>query len=58
MILYFCAVQDGSLRVFKWPSMENILNESNAHSTVKDLHFRFDAHSSISISRDKYYLTS
>lgn len=46
MILYFCAVQDGSLRVFKWPSMENILNESNAHSTVKDLHFRFDAHTS------------
>ncbi|CAL5213098.1 unnamed protein product [Lathyrus oleraceus] len=34
--------EDGSLRVFKWPSMENILNESNAHSTVKDLHFSSD----------------
>ncbi|WJX50577.1 hypothetical protein P8452_36857 [Trifolium repens] len=34
--------EDGSLRVFKWPSMENIINESNAHSTVKDLHFSFD----------------
>ncbi|CAK8577417.1 unnamed protein product [Lathyrus sativus] len=34
--------EDGSLRVFKWPSMENILKESNAHSTVKDLHFSSD----------------
>ncbi|GAU29121.1 hypothetical protein TSUD_58870 [Trifolium subterraneum] len=34
--------EDGSLRVFKWPSMENIINESNAHSTVKDLHFSSD----------------
>ncbi|CAJ2678653.1 unnamed protein product [Trifolium pratense] len=34
--------EDGSLRVFKWPSMETIINESNAHSTVKDLHFSFD----------------
>ncbi|XP_027346348.1 SEC12-like protein 2 [Abrus precatorius] len=34
--------EDGSLRVFKWPSMEIILNESNAHSSVKDLHFSSD----------------
>ncbi|XP_019445845.1 PREDICTED: SEC12-like protein 2 isoform X2 [Lupinus angustifolius] len=34
--------EDGNLRVFKWPSMEIILNESNAHSTVKDLHFSSD----------------
>ncbi|KAJ1384626.1 WD40/YVTN repeat-like-containing domain superfamily [Sesbania bispinosa] len=34
--------EDGSVRVFKWPSMEIILNESNAHSTVKDLHFSSD----------------
>ncbi|XP_061355613.1 SEC12-like protein 2 [Gastrolobium bilobum] len=34
--------EDGYLRVFKWPSMEIILDESNAHSTVKDLHFSSD----------------
>ncbi|RDX70186.1 SEC12-like protein 2, partial [Mucuna pruriens] len=34
--------EDGNLRVFKWPSMEVILNESNAHSSVKDLHFSSD----------------
>ncbi|XP_004505275.1 SEC12-like protein 2 [Cicer arietinum] len=34
--------EDGSLKVFKWPSMENIINESNAHSTAKDLHFSSD----------------
>lgn len=34
--------EDGNLRVFKWPSMEVILTESNAHSSVKDLHFSSD----------------
>ncbi|XP_057422281.1 SEC12-like protein 2 [Lotus japonicus] len=34
--------EDGKLKVFKWPSMEIILNEPNAHSTVKDLHFSSD----------------
>ncbi|KAK7362559.1 hypothetical protein VNO77_04675 [Canavalia gladiata] len=34
--------EDGNLRVFKWPSMEIILNESNAHSSLKDLHFSSD----------------
>ncbi|XP_047151261.1 SEC12-like protein 2 isoform X2 [Vigna umbellata] len=34
--------EDGNIRVFKWPSMEVILNESNAHSSVKDLHFSSD----------------
>ncbi|KAL2344741.1 hypothetical protein Fmac_006026 [Flemingia macrophylla] len=34
--------EDGNLRIFKWPSMELILNESNAHSSVKDLHFSSD----------------
>ncbi|RYR14256.1 hypothetical protein Ahy_B04g070825 isoform C [Arachis hypogaea] len=34
--------EDGNLRVFKWPSMEIILNESKSHSTVKDLHFSSD----------------
>lgn len=37
------AIQDGKLRVFKWPSMELILNEANVHTSVKDLHFRFIA---------------
>ncbi|KAL6957954.1 hypothetical protein U1Q18_043144 [Sarracenia purpurea var. burkii] len=35
------AVQDGKLRVFKWPGMEIILDEANAHASVKDLDFRF-----------------
>ena len=35
------AVQDGNLRVFKWPSMKNVLSEAQAHTTVKDLDFRF-----------------
>ncbi|XP_054793608.1 SEC12-like protein 2 [Prosopis cineraria] len=34
--------QDGNLRVFKWPSMEIILNETKAYSAVKDLHFSSD----------------
>lgn len=34
--------EDGNIRVFKWPSMEVILKESNAHSSVKDLHFSSD----------------
>ncbi|KAG5558585.1 hypothetical protein RHGRI_008509 [Rhododendron griersonianum] len=32
--------EDGKLRVFKWPSMEIILDVSNAHASVKDLDFR------------------
>ncbi|XP_022776415.1 SEC12-like protein 2 isoform X2 [Durio zibethinus] len=34
--------EDGSLRVFKWPSMEIILNEAQAHSSVKSLDFSCD----------------
>ncbi|XVF85364.1 hypothetical protein PTKIN_Ptkin17bG0111500 [Pterospermum kingtungense] len=34
--------EDGNLRVFKWPSMEIILNEAKAHSSVKDLDFSYD----------------
>ncbi|RVW17016.1 SEC12-like protein 2 [Vitis vinifera] len=35
-------VQDGNLRVFKWPSMENVLSEAQAHATVKDFDFSPD----------------
>ncbi|CAD5177822.1 unnamed protein product [Musa acuminata subsp. malaccensis] len=31
--------EDGHLRVFKWPSMEIILDQTDAHTTVKDLDF-------------------
>ncbi|CAH8381730.1 unnamed protein product [Eruca vesicaria subsp. sativa] len=31
--------EDGTLRVFEWPSMETILNEPKAHSEVKNLTF-------------------
>ncbi|KAJ4709752.1 SEC12-like protein 2 [Melia azedarach] len=34
--------EDGNLRVFKWPSMEIILNESQDHASVKDLSFSPD----------------
>ena len=37
--------------------MEVILNESNAHPTVKDLHFRFVLNSSIIILKQCYALT-
>ncbi|KAJ0095491.1 hypothetical protein Patl1_15388 [Pistacia atlantica] len=35
-------VQDGKLRVLKWPSLEIVLNESEAHTSVKDLTFSPD----------------
>ncbi|KAG5596628.1 hypothetical protein H5410_037860 [Solanum commersonii] len=34
--------EDGKLTVFKWPSMENILDQANAHTSVKDLDFSPD----------------
>uniref|UniRef100_A0A166EEP1 Uncharacterized protein n=1 Tax=Daucus carota subsp. sativus TaxID=79200 RepID=A0A166EEP1_DAUCS len=34
--------EDGKLRVFKWPSMDSIIDESNAHASVKDLSFSPD----------------
>ena len=36
----FSAVQDGKLRVFNWPGMDIILNEADAHKSVKDVDFR------------------
>ncbi|KAI9168943.1 hypothetical protein LWI28_004322 [Acer negundo] len=34
--------EDGNLRVFKWPSIKIILNEAQAHASVKDLSFSPD----------------
>ncbi|XP_059649554.1 SEC12-like protein 2 [Cornus florida] len=34
--------EDGKLRVFKWPSMEIIIDQADAHSSVKDLDFSPD----------------
>ncbi|XP_060189644.1 SEC12-like protein 2 isoform X2 [Lycium barbarum] len=34
--------EDGKLRVYKWPSMENILDQDNSHASVKDLDFSPD----------------
>ncbi|CAH2045904.1 unnamed protein product [Thlaspi arvense] len=31
--------EDGTLRIFEWPSMKTLLNESNAHASVKSLTF-------------------
>lgn len=40
MHVCFGAVQDGTLRIFEWPSMNTLLNESNAHASVKNVAFR------------------
>ncbi|THG00129.1 hypothetical protein TEA_006932 [Camellia sinensis var. sinensis] len=42
-------VQDGKLRVFKWPSMEIILDEVNVHASVKDLDFSPDGKFLVSV---------
>ncbi|XP_062111110.1 SEC12-like protein 2 [Humulus lupulus] len=34
--------ENGNLKVFKWPSMEIVLDEAKAHSSVKDLNFSPD----------------
>ncbi|GER39181.1 transducin/WD40 repeat-like superfamily protein [Striga asiatica] len=41
--------QDGKLRVFKWPSMENTLDEANVHASVKDLDFSPDGKFLVSV---------
>ncbi|GAA0160164.1 guanyl-nucleotide exchange factor [Lithospermum erythrorhizon] len=41
--------EDGKLRVFKWPSMEIILDEATAHSSVKDLDFSPDSKYLVSV---------
>lgn len=48
--MIFGPVQDGKLRVYKWPSMENILDQADAHASVKDLDFRFIALPNFSLS--------
>ncbi|KAL9234323.1 hypothetical protein vseg_009206 [Gypsophila vaccaria] len=35
--------EDGKLRVFKWPSMEILVNEGEAYKVVKDVHFSIDS---------------
>ncbi|KAJ0978579.1 hypothetical protein J5N97_014053 [Dioscorea zingiberensis] len=41
--------EDGHLRVFKWPSMEIILDQTDVHTTVRDLDFSSDAKSLVSL---------
>ncbi|KAL7240235.1 hypothetical protein ACSBR2_005993 [Camellia fascicularis] len=41
--------EDGKLRVFKWPSMEIILDEVNVHASVKDLDFSPDGKFLVSV---------
>ncbi|KAL6967177.1 hypothetical protein U1Q18_032979 [Sarracenia purpurea var. burkii] len=41
--------EDGKLRVFKWPGMEIILDEANAHASVKDLDFSPDGKFLVSV---------
>ncbi|KAL9453401.1 hypothetical protein AB3S75_009077 [Citrus x aurantiifolia] len=40
--IFAAGSENGNLRVFKWPSLEIILNESEAHASVKDLSFSPD----------------
>ncbi|KAJ0096096.1 hypothetical protein Patl1_15369 [Pistacia atlantica] len=44
-------VQDGKLRVLKWPSLEIVLNESEAHTSVKDLTFSPDGKFLVSLGK-------
>ncbi|KAK9115329.1 hypothetical protein Syun_022126 [Stephania yunnanensis] len=44
--------EDGHLRVFKWPNMDIILDDGDAHSTVKDLSFSFDGKLLVSLGSD------
>ncbi|GFZ18311.1 SEC12P-like 2 protein [Actinidia rufa] len=41
--------EDGKLRVFKWPSMEIMLDEANAYASVKDLDFSPDGKFLVSV---------
>ncbi|KAF9618778.1 hypothetical protein IFM89_002646 [Coptis chinensis] len=41
--------EDGHLRVFKWPSMEVILDENDAHARIKDLSFSSDENYLVSL---------
>ncbi|KAF5751841.1 putative Prolactin regulatory element-binding protein [Tripterygium wilfordii] len=43
--------EDGNLRVFKWPGMEVLLHDAQAHSSVKDLSFSPDGKFLISLGR-------
>jgi prolactin regulatory element-binding protein len=43
--------EDGKLRVFKWPSMDNILDEAKAYQRVKDLDFSPDGKFLVSVGR-------
>ncbi|CAK9157575.1 unnamed protein product [Ilex paraguariensis] len=47
--LLYGLLMDGKLRVFKWPSMEFILDEANAHASVKDLDFSPDGKYLVSV---------
>ncbi|MCL7026394.1 hypothetical protein MKW94_014878 [Papaver nudicaule] len=41
--------EDGHLRVFKWPSMAIIIDQADAHSTLKDLDFSLDGRFLVSL---------
>ncbi|XP_031268785.1 SEC12-like protein 2 [Pistacia vera] len=43
--------EDGKLRVLKWPSLEIVLNESEAHTSVKDLTFSPDGKFLVSLGK-------
>ncbi|EHA8588065.1 SEC12-like protein 2 [Cocos nucifera] len=44
--------EDGHLRVFKWPSLEIILDQTDAHATVKDLHFSLNGKFLVSLGNN------
>jgi hypothetical protein len=33
-------MQDGHLRVFEWPSLKIVLDQPDAHKSIKDMDFR------------------
>ncbi|CAO2823388.1 unnamed protein product [Amaranthus hypochondriacus] len=44
--------EDGRLRIFEWPSMRMILDEPNAHKSVRDMDFSLDSEFLASTSTD------
>ncbi|GMH15169.1 hypothetical protein Nepgr_017010 [Nepenthes gracilis] len=47
--LFAAGGEDGKLRVFKWPTMEIILNEGQSYSAVKNLDFSVDGKFLVSV---------
>jgi hypothetical protein len=39
-VSYIIQLQEGRVRILKWPSLRIILDEAKAHNSVRDMDFR------------------